>query len=89
VGTRLVNALIARAGGRLYLMCETRLVAYYQRFGFVRLTQPAEMPPPLRRLYRIGSLLVQVMRWFTGETHQINILAHPGPTPAGTPVRPA
>ncbi len=86
VGTLLVHALILRAGGPLYLMCDARLVPYYTRFGFVRLTRLADMPPPLRRLYRIGNWLTPLIRLITREEHAINIMAHPGP---GSSVNPS
>lgn len=49
IGTRVIQALLAREAGPLYLLCEGRNETYYARFGFQRLA-PRDMPPYFRRL---------------------------------------
>jgi len=44
---QIIEALLARERGDLYLMCRAPLVAFYERFGFHR-ALPAELPPFFR-----------------------------------------
>ena len=59
VGTRLVNALLAREHGELYLMCLEQMASYYARFGFA-LVEPAATPRSLKPFYRLGRLLTRL-----------------------------
>jgi N-acetylglutamate synthase-like GNAT family acetyltransferase len=53
VGTMLVDALLAREWGELYLICVEPMTSYYARFGFA-VVEPAAIPRSLKPLYRIG-----------------------------------
>lgn len=76
VGSRLVNALIAKADRPLYLMCGSDKVPYYQRFGFVQLQQRREMPRSLRPMHRLATLLTPIVALFQQDPSRIAIMAH-------------
>ncbi len=44
----------------LYLTCRAHLGSFYQKFGFARLRDPADMPPYFRRLDRLARLAVKL-----------------------------
>lgn len=63
----IIGALQRRAAPPLYLICAGRLAGFYPRFGFRAITR-GEMPPELRRLHRLGTLVAPragllVMLW--------------------------
>lgn len=68
LGSMMVQALLAREPGPLYLICRTELEGFYQRFGFQRVSRP-EMPPFFRWIDRMARLARPfggswvVMRW--------------------------
>lgn len=78
IGARLVNALLARAGGPVYLLCDFPLLPYYTRFGFRELTTAAEMPQPFRRTIRLVNRLMALYYLLTGAEHHIHTMVHPG-----------
>ena len=51
VSRLLMSALMERAGRPLWLMCESSLVGYYNRFGFEEVKEPAKLPSYFRNLY--------------------------------------
>lgn len=55
----IIRALQRSAGPPLHLICAGRLAGFYPRFGF-RPLGPDAMPPELRRLHRLGSLVTPV-----------------------------
>ena len=73
IGGAIVETLIARAAGPLYLRCASHNESYYPRFGFRTLT-PKEMPGNLARTYRIANRVMQVINWFTGSQGQLLIM---------------
>jgi len=72
VGMLLVNALLARERGELYLMCLEPMASYYVRFGFA-LVEPAAIPHSLKPFYRMGWFMA---RLFGSE--RITIMRRPG-----------
>ena len=73
VGSKLVQALLAREQGRIYLFCIAKLAGYYAQFGF-KLVQRTDLPPSLARLHRLGNLLGYTLSpLFTG--HRIEVVA--------------
>ena len=87
IGSQLVETLIRRANGKLYLMCERTNVTYYQRFGFRELLTRQEMPRSLRRIHRIVALVEGLISVWAKKQLHIAIMAHPGlsPTRSGLP----
>ncbi|MCC7449691.1 MAG: GNAT family N-acetyltransferase [Anaerolineae bacterium] len=57
IASRIIQDLLAAETDVLYLMCNSRLEGFYQRFGFQTL-EPTVMPPDLKRMWR----LVQIVR---------------------------
>lgn len=52
VAGALINHLIAKHPGELYLTCRAKLEPFYQRFGFTSIP-PEQMPANYRRMYRL------------------------------------
>jgi len=55
IASRIINQLIEKHQGPLYLTCRSILESFYQRFGFYRITHN-EMPPYFRRIDHIAGL---------------------------------
>jgi N-acetylglutamate synthase-like GNAT family acetyltransferase len=79
IGRALVHALIARAGGPLYLYCEGHNETYYQQFGFRTLTRLADVPRPIRFMPRLFRLIGPLFNWLTRQSLRLVVMAHPGP----------
>jgi N-acetylglutamate synthase-like GNAT family acetyltransferase len=65
VATAIIQELIRKENGVLYLTCRTGLTPFYQRFGF----EPAkytELPPYFRRIYHLSGVL-QRAKWAPAE----------------------
>jgi N-acetylglutamate synthase-like GNAT family acetyltransferase len=54
IATAVVNALLAREAGALYLTCRHPLEPFYNRFGFITVGRE-EMTPYFRRIARIAN----------------------------------
>lgn len=65
VARAIIERLLSRHPGDLYLMCRSRLGTLYEKFGF-RAIEEGEMPPYFRRINRLSSLASLLAR--TGET---------------------
>jgi N-acetylglutamate synthase-like GNAT family acetyltransferase len=63
IGGALIDALLARESGTLYLMCLDELEHYYERFGFRRLDR-AELPTSLRFVGRFAPVLASITALF-------------------------
>ena len=59
IGALIMRALLAGAGGSLYLMCADDMPPYYRRFGF-RPIRPDEMPAYFRRFYWFSLLFTLI-----------------------------
>ena len=79
IGRALVQALIARAGGPLYLYCEGHNETYYRQFGFHTLTRLEDVPRPIRFMPRLFRLIGPVVNWLTRQSLRLVVMAHPGP----------
>lgn len=55
IATRLIQHWLAQTQGPLYLMCRAEMGAFYEPFGFKRLTD-AEMPPYFRRIKKLAKV---------------------------------
>lgn len=65
VATTIIQELLHRQNGLLYLTCRTGLTPFYQRFGF----EPAEfteLPPYFRRIHHLSGLLRRA-KWMPAE----------------------
>ena len=61
VGTLIMNALLEREPGELYLTCLRHNVTYYQKFGFREL-KFEEFPPDMKRMFRFARVVMWVFR---------------------------
>ena len=61
VGSLIMNALLEREPGELYLVCLKHNVTYYQKFGFRVLTFE-EFPPDMRRVFRFAGIFMKLFR---------------------------
>jgi N-acetylglutamate synthase-like GNAT family acetyltransferase len=61
VASAVINALLAREEGPLYLTCRETMVNFYQPFGFRKIGRD-EMTPYFRRLSRIVGVVIHIFR---------------------------
>jgi N-acetylglutamate synthase-like GNAT family acetyltransferase len=64
VGTLIMNALLEREPGELYLTCLRHNVTYYEKFGFREL-KFEEFPPDMKRMFRFARVVLWVF-WVEG-----------------------
>lgn len=57
VGEALIRHFTQEFAKPIYLVCESRRVAYYSKFGFRVMDDPQAMPGGLRKKWRIGRTL--------------------------------
>jgi len=69
-GARLVQALLARENGTVYLFCKNDLATYYQRFGFYEIPRQ-ELPVVMARLHRLGNLMARIASRFSAQPFYI------------------
>ncbi|CAG0946966.1 partial amino-acid N-acetyltransferase, partial [Anaerolineae bacterium] len=55
IARAIIDELLARESGAVYLTCRDKLESFYTRFGFRKIAHN-EMPPDLRRLMRLAGL---------------------------------
>ena len=72
IGSALIDALVAREAGAVYLMCMDWLEHYYERFGFRRLGR-ADLPPAFRTIARFAPALALVSSLF-GKRLQLIVM---------------
>ena len=46
----------------LWLMCRSDLVSFYEKFGFIEITEPLDMPSYFRRIKRLWRIVVRVTK---------------------------
>lgn len=61
VGSMVMNALLEREPGTLYLVCLRRNATFYQRFSFRELAFE-EFPPDMKRTFRFARILMKLFR---------------------------
>lgn len=59
IATALINHLLATHSLPLWLTCESKLIIFYQRFGFMEVQDPAQMPLYFRRVARLAHLFLR------------------------------
>ena len=70
ISARLMNEILSRENGTLYLMCRDKWMPYYEQFGFRRVGVN-ELPGDFRKEYRIGRFITSVMSLFMGDKIRI------------------
>jgi N-acetylglutamate synthase-like GNAT family acetyltransferase len=66
ISARLMEAILAREKGTLYLMCNAQWGSYYEQFGFTK-ALPGDLPPDFGRAYRLGRMVTSILSWFAAE----------------------
>ncbi len=84
VGSALVQALLERETGPVYLFCRAELEGFYARFGFGRAGR-ADLPAVIGRLLALANFGMRVLAWFSRRPGQIIAMkrAAGGAGPAG------
>ena len=70
ISAQLMNAILAKESGPLYLMCRDRRTYYYEPFGFRQL-EVNELPPDFRKEYRIGRIVTTLLSMFSKDKVRI------------------
>ena len=63
ISALLMNEILSREKGTLYLMCNKKWKKYYEQFGF-RDVKLAELPPDFYREYMIGKIMTTLISIF-------------------------
>jgi N-acetylglutamate synthase-like GNAT family acetyltransferase len=61
IATAIIHRLCARYPPPLWLTCESRLMPFYEKLGFVEVQDVAQMAPYFRRVARLAHLFLRVM----------------------------
>lgn len=77
ISTRLMQEILAREQGPLYLMCDRQWAAYYEQFGFAPVA-PNELPADFGREYRLGRLVTMLLSLFARRKIRIMPLKRTG-----------
>ena len=68
VSTRLMEALLEKGTRPLWLMCESTLIPYYNRFGFREVDKPSELPAYFQNVFW-GSRITFGLLFFFRRTY--------------------
>lgn len=74
IATALINHLLAAHAPPLWLTCESKLIGFYQQFGFMEMQDPAQMPPYFRRVARLARILLHL----TPTDNYLAVMLHSG-----------
>ena len=82
ISAQLMNEILSREKGTLYLLCAKRWKKYYEQFGFwdVKLS---ELPPDFHREYLIGKFMTTLISIFILRNLNIIPMKRGGLTPHG------
>ena len=70
ISARLMNEILSREEGSLYLMCRDRWTQYYEQFGFQRV-DINQLPADFRKEYRIGKIITSTISIFRKDKIRI------------------
>jgi amino-acid N-acetyltransferase len=70
ISARLMNEILNRERGALYLMCRDQWTRYYEQFGFRQVTVD-QLPADFRQEYRIGRFITSVLSVFMRDKVRI------------------
>lgn len=70
ISARLMNEILRRETGTLYLMCRDQWTSYYQQFGF-RQVNTDQLPEDFRKEYRIGRFITSLFSLFRTDKVRI------------------
>ena len=69
-GSKIIQELMARESGYLYLLCRVELEGYYERFGFHRV-EGDELLPSLSKIHRRINRISRLISLFRSHPFQI------------------
>jgi N-acetylglutamate synthase-like GNAT family acetyltransferase len=72
IGSQMVEALLARESGAIYLFCREQLMGFYERFGF-SLVEREKLPRVLARMHQLANIMSSVEALFS--SHHTHIVA--------------
>ncbi|HLY29232.1 MAG TPA: GNAT family N-acetyltransferase [Aggregatilineales bacterium] len=78
IARMIIEALLARESGILYLICEHANQGLYERFDFVPL-QPGDMPRDLRKLWRMVRLAQPALRLAYSPDFELVVMRRDAP----------
>jgi N-acetylglutamate synthase-like GNAT family acetyltransferase len=70
ISARLMNEILSRETGTLYLMCRDKWIPYYERFGF-RQVPVDQLPTDFRQEYRISTMITRLISAFMKDKIRI------------------
>lgn len=70
ISAQLMNEILARESGPLYLMCRDKWAFYYEGFGF-RHVEVNQLPADFRKEYRIGRIITSLLSMFRKDKIRI------------------
>lgn len=70
ISARLMNEILRRENGALYLMCRDQWMPYYEQFDF-RQVAVDQLPADFRKEYRIGRFITSTMSLFSSDKIRI------------------
>lgn len=70
ISAQLMNEILARENGPLYLMCRDKWAFYYEGFGF-RHIPVNQLPKDFRKEYRIGRIITSLVSVFSKDKVRI------------------
>ena len=79
VGSAVITHLMT-AGPPLWLVCRSRLIPYYRRFGFREIHEPQASLPHFRRILRLGRWLGRLLP--PGDLPSVMVWESAAPQPA-------
>ena len=62
IAAAIINHLLSHHTPPLWLTCESRLVPFYQKFGFLEIKEPGQMTSYFRGIFRFSQWLVWLMK---------------------------
>ena len=78
ISAQLMNEILNREKGTLYLMCRDLRAPYYEKFGFRRV-EPSQLPADFRKEYRLGRFVTTLMSLFSKDRVRIIPMKREGP----------
>lgn len=70
ISAHLMNEILSREKGTLYLMCRDKWAPYYEQFGFRRADEN-RLPADFRKEYRIGKIITSLISIFMKDKIRI------------------
>ena len=70
VATRIITTLLNGEQGNVWLMCQTEMVPFYEKFSFYEVLQLEDLPPHFRRIIRLWGVITRV----SGGKHKGSVM---------------